>query len=262
MPALRYKRYCREIVGQTFELQQELDAVDLHQPVDGCPRWSLGDLVRHLGYGHRWATEIVREEAKKPPSDERLRQVQGDDDQDAADLGYWLAQGATGLTTALRAVGKDAKPWSPLPDGGARYWARRYALETLIHRVDVAKTLGRRPDIDADLAADGVDEWLELVTAPTADGANGRRGELRKMVGKGRTIALVATDGPTWTLDLSHRRPTYRPVKTKKAGATIAAPAAELLLVLHRRIPVQHKRVKVSGDKDLVRRFLKGSGRS
>ena len=53
-PLLSYDRYCAEIVAQTDQLRSHIEGADLTVPVPSCPGWNLGQLLRHLGGGHRW----------------------------------------------------------------------------------------------------------------------------------------------------------------------------------------------------------------
>lgn len=57
---LDYARYCGEIVEQTELLVDSLAGQDMTTPVPSCPGWNVGQLARHIGYGHRWASEAVR----------------------------------------------------------------------------------------------------------------------------------------------------------------------------------------------------------
>ena len=100
---MEFTRHCTEIVTQTELLATELKASDLRAPVPSCPGWSLGDLVRHIGGGHRWAEEVVRTRATEWLPDDQVRQVSGDDTGELP--GDWLVEGATGLAETLRAAG-------------------------------------------------------------------------------------------------------------------------------------------------------------
>jgi hypothetical protein len=91
MTLLSFDRYCAEIVTQTDLLRSRIDGADLTAPVPSCPGWNLGQLLRHLGGGHRWVETIVRTRATAPPSDEQLRDLSGCTDEDPAVLGPWLA---------------------------------------------------------------------------------------------------------------------------------------------------------------------------
>ena len=64
------------------------------------------------------------------------------------------------LIQAGREAGSDPV-WTFTGSRPASFWARRMAHETAVHRADAEITVGRQPEIDADIAVDGIDEWLE-----------------------------------------------------------------------------------------------------
>ncbi|SCK59943.1 TIGR03083 family protein [Streptomyces sp. SceaMP-e96] len=61
---------------------------------------------------------------------------------------------------AFAATDPDAPMWAWGVDQHARFWMRRMLFETLVHRTDAERAVGRRPVIDPALATDGVDEFL------------------------------------------------------------------------------------------------------
>ena len=111
-----------------------LRTTNLLSPVPGCPGWVLRDLAGHLGGVHRWATAVVRtgerggrQYATPPPDDE---------------LAGWLAQGAADLVSVLSDL--DRPCWTFSGEGTAAFWARRQALETVVHRIDAHRRAARR----------------------------------------------------------------------------------------------------------------------
>jgi uncharacterized protein (TIGR03083 family) len=148
MSRLSYDRHCAEIITQTDLLRSCLVSADLTVPVPSCPGWNLGQLLRHLGGGHRWVEMIVRTRATQPPSDDHFRDLSGYTDEDPAVLDPWLAEGAAQLAGTLRAAGPEARMWTAVPGQTAVFWARRFAHETLIHRADVALALGAAFTVD------------------------------------------------------------------------------------------------------------------
>ena len=53
--------------------------------------------------------------------------------------------------------------WCPVDGGGSAFYARLFTHETAIHRADAAIALGVEYLLDADVAVDALDEWMELV---------------------------------------------------------------------------------------------------
>ena len=91
--------------------------------------------------------------------------------------------------------------WCPVDGGGTAFYARRFTHETAIHRADAAIALGVDFVLDAEVAIDGVDEWLELGSLPFHFDVHPW---MRELLGQGRTIGLQATDAGTgWLLDLT-----------------------------------------------------------
>jgi uncharacterized protein (TIGR03083 family) len=121
----------------------------LDTPVPSCPGWDLGDLGSHLGVVHRWALASLSSDT--PPGEE---QPPARDE-----LPGWYADGASALLTALRSTDSAAPCWGFGPHPRTvRFWLRRQAHETAMHRWDAGAALGLPPVLAAELAADGVDE--------------------------------------------------------------------------------------------------------
>jgi uncharacterized protein (TIGR03083 family) len=114
-----FDRHCTEILTQTELLTTGLEAADLHAPVPSCPGWSIGNLVRHIGGGHRWAEEVARTRATKFLPDDQVRKLDGDDFADAPNA--WLVEGAAQLADTLRAAGPNTKVWAPLDYGATSF---------------------------------------------------------------------------------------------------------------------------------------------
>ncbi|WP_433870465.1 maleylpyruvate isomerase family mycothiol-dependent enzyme [Saccharopolyspora sp. CA-218241] len=245
-----HDRCCDEIVAQSELLRSLVEGADPTVPVPSCPGWNLGQLVRHLGGGHRWAEEIVRTRAAGPPSDEHFRDLSRYADEDPAVLAPWLAEGAARLAEALRSAGPDLDVWAPLPGGRTAFLARRFAHETAIHRADAALALDSDFDLDSDVATDCLDEWLELGSLPQP----GRE----PLLGPGRVLLLAATDAPvSRVVDLTGEVVTWRR-GTGTAAVTARGPLGDLLLVCYRRR--SPRAVDVRGDAALLDSWLAHNG--
>lgn len=252
MSAFPYERYCSEIVSQTGLLRAAFQGVDLTAPVPTCPDWTLADLLLHLGTAHRNIESAVRDRDRPPatPAD-------GPDPADADALDVWLADGARTLSRTLRDAGPDAQVVNFGIDQKASFWARRAAHETVVHRADVAATTGADYAVDAALAADCLDEWLDILSLMAAMDV---RPELKEILGPGRTIHLHATDTPPetrgeWFIDLTGDRITWRHAH-EKAAVAVRGPVADVLRIIYRRLPADFDTVTVSGDRGVLDLWL------
>ena len=254
MALLSYDRYCAEILAQTDLLRWCIEGADLTAPVPSCPDWNLGQLLRHLGGGHRWVETIVRTRATQPLSDEQVRDVSGDTDEDPAVLDAWLAEGAAQLADTLRAAGPDAEVWTPVPgETTPVIWARRFTHETVIHRADATLALGTEFTVDTDVALDALDEWMELGSLPQIFEVHP---EKRELLGPGRTLHFHATDtapeaAAEWVIDLTGEASVWRRAH-EKAAVAVRGPLTDLLLVIYRRRPAHSKDIEVLGDVQLL----------
>ncbi|MGH4035758.1 maleylpyruvate isomerase family mycothiol-dependent enzyme [Actinomycetota bacterium Odt1-20B] len=250
---LSYARQCAEIVAQAELLASRIAAADLTVPVPSCPGWNVGQLVRHLGGGQRWAEEMVRTRATEPASDAFFRDLAPYAHEDPTVLTPWLREGAEQLADTLRAAGPEAALWTPVPGGTAAFYARRFTHETAIHRADAILALGERYTLDEAVAVDAFDEWLELGSLPRHFEVDPR---MRELLGPGRTLHLHATDiapeaGAEWVVDLTGDVITWRRGHEKCAVA-VRGPLVELLLLVYRRRPAGNRTFEILGDAGLL----------
>lgn len=260
---LSYERCCAEIVAQTDLLRSHIKGADLTTPVPSCPGWNVGQLVRHLGGGQRWAAKTVRTRATRPLPDHEFRDLAPYANEDAVVLDPWLVESATRLAGALSAAGPDTAVWTPLPDGLATttFWARRYTYETLMHRADAALAVGAEFAVEADVALDAIDEWMELGSLPLHFDMHPR---MKELLGPGRTLHLHATDTPAdagaeWVVDLTGDVITWRRAHERSAVA-VRAPLTDLLLIIYRRRPPRGDGIEVFGDAKLLDFWLSRVG--
>jgi uncharacterized protein (TIGR03083 family) len=159
--------------------------------VPATPDWSFEQLVGHLGRVHRWVTAMVRQRATErgefPKRPERIDRE-------------WFEEGVTELTAALEEAGPDAKMWTFDHGGGtSRFWFRRQAEETAVHRWDLDHALGHPNPIDTEVALAGVDELLDVFFAgrPAALGGSIHFHATDSPHGEAPTIlASLGLDGP------------------------------------------------------------------
>ncbi|GAA1790176.1 maleylpyruvate isomerase family mycothiol-dependent enzyme [Luedemannella flava] len=247
--SLGFGRHCAEIVQRAELMRSHIAGADLSTAVPTCPGWTLNQLVRHLGGGLGWAEEIVRDRALQPPSDAHFRDLSRYVGEDPAVLGDWLVTTAGQLDQTLRAAGPSVRLWTPVTSGYAAFYARRFAHETLIHGADATLALGRSFAVDDDVARDAIDEWLDLVSPPEMREYQPR---WREQLGPRRTVALHATDvRADWLVDLSGGEIVWRHGPAL-ATVAVAAPVAELLLMIYKRRPTYGDGIEVTGDAGML----------
>jgi uncharacterized protein (TIGR03083 family) len=127
-------------------------------PVAACPGWTVDDLVRHVAGGDQWARTIVASGSLDAPKRPQL-----DDELTGEALVASYRAGALALARTLAAADPDAAVWSFFPtDQSVRFWIRRRAQETAVHRVDAQVAAGAVTPIDPAFASDGIDEYLTV----------------------------------------------------------------------------------------------------
>jgi len=253
MTLLGYDRYCSEIVAQTDLLKSCIENADLTVPVPSCPGWKLGQLLRHLGGAQRWAEETVRIRATQPLSDERFRDLSVYADEDPAVVVPWLVAGAALLANTLRDAGPDTKVWTPVPGGTTKFYARRFAHETVIHRADAILAVGAEFTLDEEVVLDAIDEWMELGSLPMHFEI---RPWMRELLGPGRTLHFHATDtapeaAAEWLIDLTGDAIVWRR-EHEKAAVAVRGPLTDLLLIIYKRCPARSERIEILGDVQLL----------
>ncbi|GAA3005022.1 maleylpyruvate isomerase family mycothiol-dependent enzyme [Actinokineospora diospyrosa] len=223
------------LVDHTARLAALAAAADPATPVPTCPEWSLGQLARHVGRGHRWAAEIVRGGEFVHPSAVA-------DGTPSGDQALWLT-GASGLLLdAVARTGSDSPVWTFTGPRPATWWVRRRACEAVVHHADAALALDAPFAAAPEAAADTISEWLGLL----ADGF-----AKDPILTEGTSLHLHATDGAgEW---LVRPGPVWEHTH-EKATVALRGPVTDLMLVLLRRRPLAT--VEVLGDGSVAEDWL------
>ncbi|MDX6428201.1 MAG: hypothetical protein QOE54_567 [Streptosporangiaceae bacterium] len=253
MLPLSYDRYYAETEAQTAGIVEVLRSADPALPVPTCPGWTLTKLIRHVGRVHRWAAASVTRRATEYVDPKGLDDAVPPEDTEG--LAAWLTAGAERVVQAIREAGPEARVWTWADEQSAGFWARRVAHETLVHRADASLAVDGDFEPAPEVAADGISELLGLIASPKV---GERRTAFAELTGDGQTLHLHATerrlgaagewqvcrtpDGVVW--EHGHA----------KGDVAVRGPAADLLLVLYRRLPAS--KVEVLGDERLLDHWL------
>src|ERR1700754_1039435 len=90
------------LVEQTREFARLVAGRDMTVRVPTTPAWSLGDLVRHVGHGHQWSSQIVAQRAQEQTPEDYLNAPGASPaDYSAATLLQWLPGTAQALVDAI-----------------------------------------------------------------------------------------------------------------------------------------------------------------
>jgi uncharacterized protein (TIGR03083 family) len=208
-------------------------------------RWSVGTVARHVAGTHHVVAGIVR---GRPDADFGLFSTLATPEKGAPEFADWFRAGTADLVEQLTSVPADAECWSWYPDGRrVGWWARRLAFETLIHRWDVDAAQRGDFSVSPDIAADGIDEYLDVFVAASRNGQNSPAGP---------TISFECTDtGDRWWLDLSDQGARIVSREPRDAAVTLSGPAEQLLLIVWGRAQASSAAVDISGDADVLERW-------
>jgi len=254
MAPITDERWYAEIEASTETLAEIVHGADLTRPVPTCPDWTLRQLATHVGRAHRWAAEIAStRSAEFIP----FRQVpDGRIPDDPALHAPWLRAGAERIIQAVREAGSDPV-WTFDELRPASFWARRMAHETAVHRADAEIAVGRQPELEPDLAADAIDEWLGFMSGVVAED------QRADALPDGAVLHVHATDEGLdgtgeWLVRREGSEVTVQPGHGK-GDVALRGPALRLLFVLLRRVPPDDPQVQVLGDPALLTGWLAGT---
>ncbi len=254
MTRLEHGRFCDEVVNQTDLVRGGVEGADLSATVPTAPDWSLADLLRHLGGNLRAVEMAVRTGTAVTEPDRQVPGHGGPAGDDPAVLAAWLSEAAGRFAGTLAEAGPDVEAQVWVVRWPTAAWARRAAHALLGHRADAAGTVGAAFPADPDLAADAVDEFLDLMSSPEVAGT------APDGPGPAGTIHLHATDtGPgvpsEWLVELGSPTFTWRHAH-EKATVAIRGPIADVLRVAYRRLSPDADGIEVLGDRAVLDAWL------
>jgi len=175
---MKYLALVEAVEAEFNVLVESLDSIPPSTSLPTCPGWSAADLGRHVGQFCGFWTHVLCESTGRP-------KTPYPDEPEDDGVVSWLRPVGSNLVSELRATDSDTSVWTWYEsDHSANFVARRSANELAVHRYGAQSARGACCPIAPELAMDGVDEMLTVLTT-----ARPRSGE-----GTGQTLHLHATD--------------------------------------------------------------------
>lgn len=228
------------------ELERTVDALEIAGdgiPVPTCPGWTAADLSDHLRQVFaRWRERLAEGGTRILDRDGPADPAATPAPARGAPEGLY-DEGST-LLAELTAAGPEASCWNWTGADQTGAWlARRLALETAVHRVDAELCAGQARPVEAELAADGIEERLEVHLRRDLEAA----GEATL----GGTLCLVCSDlDVAFVVDVTSGRLRWRRGRGP-ADTAVVGTASQLFLFSWNRFPLED--LALTGRPDIAR---------
>jgi len=209
-------------------------------------RWTVGTVARHVAGTHHVVAGVIRD---RPDADFGLFNDLVTPPKDSPEFAPWFQAGTASLLGQLSTVPPQEECWTWYADGGrVGWWARRLAHEAVVHRADTDLARGQEFSVAPEIAADGIDEYLDVFVTASRTGHDAPAGP---------TIGFECSDtGDQWWLDLSVRGARTVTREPLVASTRISGTASDLLLAVWGRVPIDDAgRVETSGDLTVLGRW-------
>lgn len=241
--------YPAALIEQNRLFVEAVFSVNPDTPIPTCPGWTMRQLMRHVGRAHRWAAHIISSRADVSLDPRSVPNGRPPDGTGAAR--EWLLASPAALLGAVAQVGgPEVTVATFVGQRPAQWWTRRLLHESTVHRADAVIAAAGHYEIAPEVAADGIDEWLERLTELP------RRGDLP--IEDGNAVTLTASDvDARWTIvRRGNGLELHRDATDSIAVAQLAGPATDLFLALFRRREAKEAGCSVEGDLNAWRTFL------
>jgi uncharacterized protein (TIGR03083 family) len=239
---MKYGTYVAAIRSNASGLGDAAEAAGLAAPVPSCPEWTVDDLTLHIGRVMRLWAGVVASRSTEPPDFSAMNASAPD----GVDRFEWVRRGGAELADVLDAAPEETPIWTFAGPGIVRFWARRQAHEVTIHRYDAELANGEPGSVDGHLAADGVNEYFELLALRPAASA---------MQGNGETVQFRCIDhGAAWVAELTPDGVILR-AEHAESDVVVSGPASAVMLAVWNRIGPDDERLEVVGDEGLLDRW-------
>ncbi len=209
-------------------------------------RWTVATVARHVAGTHHVLAQVI---AGRPANGfELFASLEVPDKRDPG-FADWCRQGTAALVDQFHTVDPHDECWSWYDEGRhVGWWQRRMAQETLVHRWDAEDGAGvTSTPMDPAVAADGIDEYLEVFVGAGRSAASSPAGP---------SIEFETTDAvDRWLLQLPAEGRRIVSREGDDPALTLRGPAEGVLLVAWGRLTPDAADVEVLGDTSILDRW-------
>ncbi len=150
--------YLSHLASESSRFREVLSSCDPWARVPSCPDWDASDLLWHLTEVQDFWAWVVQHRPDAPDDYTDPKRPTSYGDMLAA-----FDERTSALSAALAEASPEDPAWTWSDDHTVGFIMRRQALEALVHRVDAEQTAGTSSPLDPRLAADGVEEVLDVM---------------------------------------------------------------------------------------------------
>ena len=152
MTELNAEQTRQAIVEHTRRLAESAAAAGPDAAVPTAPKWTVADLVEHVGQTQHWVAEIIERRITDPsqlPMEFAVRPT------DPREWPAWLSESAQRVASACSDDALDAPVFNAARDdrSGTRFWLTSMLNEAVVHGFDAANAADRPIDVAPEIAA-------------------------------------------------------------------------------------------------------------
>jgi uncharacterized protein (TIGR03083 family) len=202
----------------------------LDEPIEHCPGWTMVDLVQHLTEVQWFWATVVEQRLQERPQEGRPTDV------DRLELIDRFSRGAQHLVRVLGECDQATRvyTWAPQRQDVA-FVTRHQVQEIVVHHWDAAHAAGVEYQVDPEVAADSIEEFLTFSVSNDDDPID------PPGVTLGSPLGLMCTDVErSWTVLDGDAPSTVRFIEGIEVGTPrIAGTSSDILLWLYSRVELE-----------------------
>ena len=232
------KTYLSTLVSAGAELAACADG-NFGAVVPMCPEWTMRDLVWHVTQVHSFWNHIAQTGLAGP---EHVTRYEAPDDSELLSV---YSAGVATLAHTLENAHDSDECWTWTGPRDVAWIIRRMAHETAVHAWDAANASGRPTALQAELASDGIDEFVHVMTPRAFSHSAQLHGSVHIHCTDvaGEWLVVPQPDG-----ELLVTR------EHAKGDCAIRGTASDINVALWRRLPLIA--LEVIGDADVAAQFI------